>query len=160
ILFIAFYYGVYSIIEWIRNHKLKFNTAYLWGAMSLVLGVIQFKNLEVLHDFSKDDYPPSYQGFFDMSEWIRDNLPDTAVYCTRKPELFYMFSKRQAVNYLYSNDPAKVVNALADDKVDYVVLDQFEYSSTATFLAPAIDKYRSHFAIVNYIGEPRVYLLR
>ena len=91
---------------------------------------------------------------------MKKSTPKDAIVCSRKPQMLWMYSERQGVNYLYTSDAQTLLENLIEHKVDYVVLDALGYSSTGLYLYPAIQKYYQFFPIVTHYEASHTYLLR
>ena len=105
-------------------------------------------------------YPPNYQHFFKIAEEVHKQLPPETVVCSRKPELFYMFSRTPSVMYAWSNDDKTLIEDLIRSHTDYVVLEQLGFSSTYRYLYPAIQKHPELFPVVMHLKNPDTYLLK
>lgn len=158
ILLFCFYFGIMSLLKQI--FKLEIKPTLIWIAASLIMLLVQFKDIKFLHDWNIEEYPETYANFFNVAEWAKDNTPEKSIVSVRKPGLFYIYSNRKAINYLYSSDPDKVVEDMVKSKVDYVILDDLEYSTTSKYLIPAIKKHSSQFQEIYTIGNPPFFLLK
>lgn len=105
-------------------------------------------------------YPANYQNFFKIAEEVRKQVPPTTVVCSRKPELFYMFGKTAVTMYAWTDNEQELIKGLIDSNVEYVVLEQLGFSSTARYLYPAIQKNPDLFPIAMHLKNPDTYLLR
>ena len=109
---------------------------------------------------NKMPYPPNYQNFFTIAKEVRKRLPANTVVCSRKPELFYMYSKTAVTMYSWTEDQAQLIRDLVEAKVDYVVLEQLGFSSTPRYLFPAIEHNPELFPVMIHLKNPDTYLLR
>lgn len=105
-------------------------------------------------------YPANYQNFFKIAEEVHKQVPPTTVICSRKPELFYMFSKTAVTMYAWTDNEKELIKGLIDSNVEYVVLEQLGFSSTARYLYPAIQKNPDLFPIAMHLKNPDTYLLK
>lgn len=119
-----------------------------------------FPQLQEWRTINKMPYPPGYQNFFKIAEEVHKQLPPETVVCSRKPELFYMYSKTACTMYAWSNDDKALIKGLISSNTDYVVLDQLGFSSTYRYLYPAIQKHPELFPIVMHLKNPDTYLLK
>jgi hypothetical protein len=126
----------------------------------LVLCFFAYPKLESLHVQNKAPFPPAYQNFFKIAEDVRKKLPRDVVVCSRKPELFYMFSRSSVSGYAWTEDDRELIKSLIQSKTDYVVFEQLGYSSTARYLYPAIQKHPEWFEVVVHLPNPDTYLLK
>jgi len=116
--------------------------------------------IQALHEASRADYPPNYRNFFRLAESVRRNPgARDVVVCSRKPQLFYLFSGCCGCNYRYTQDPDELICGLLDAKADYVVVEQLGYASTVRYLLPAIDAHPEWFRIVEHLPCPDTFLL-
>ncbi|MDR0995219.1 MAG: hypothetical protein LBL81_02895 [Tannerella sp.] len=126
----------------------------------LVLCLFSFHRLQVLHAENNAPFPAAYTNFFRIGEAVHKQLPPSAVVCSRKPELFYMYSKGAVTGYAWTEDDKTLLKGLLDAKVQYVVLEQLGYSSTSRYLYPAIQKHPACFQVVMHLANPDTYLLK
>jgi len=130
-----------------------------WIFMILIV-FCSFPKLKKEHIQNKALFPPNFLNYFRLAHTIRKELPKDIMICSRKPGLFYMYSRTWVCNYQWTNDDIKLIQGLIDSKVDYVVLEQLGYSSTPRYLYPAITKHEDLFAPAMYIPNPDTYLLK
>ncbi len=116
--------------------------------------------LKRLHAEAREKTTPNYVNFYAIASYAREHLPKESVVCSRKPTLFFMYSQGYVCNYTYTLDDAQLIGDLIKSKVDYVVLEQLEYSSTARYLYPAIAKNFELFPVVFALKNPDTYLLK
>ena len=116
--------------------------------------------LNALHKINNAQFPPNYANFFRIGEEVHKRLPKQTVVCSRKPELFYMFSKGAVCGYQWTEDDRTLIKGLLDSKADYVVLEQLGFSSTVRYLYPAINKHPELFRVVIHLKNPDTYLLQ
>jgi ABC-type amino acid transport substrate-binding protein len=83
---------------------------------------------------------------------MKKSAPKGSVVCSRKPQMFWLYSESPGVNYKYTKDAKELILDLVEKKVDYVVLDNLGYSSTYLYLYPALQAYPYLFpqAVIYY----------
>lgn len=116
--------------------------------------------IQALHVNNSYPYPPNYQNFFKIAEEIHKQLPPETVVCSRKPELFYMYSKTTCVGYGWTDNAEELIKGLIQANTDYVILEQLGYSSTARYLYPAIQSNPELFPVIMHLNNPDTYLLK
>ena len=94
----------------------------------------------------------SWQAFAEMAEWIKRNTPEDAIVVTRKPKLFYFFSRRRGGGYPFTTDPAEMLQFLDEIGADYVVIAGL-HKTTFRYLTPVIDDFPERFIPVARVGE-------
>ncbi|MBQ7279437.1 MAG: hypothetical protein IJR13_01760 [Bacteroidales bacterium] len=109
---------------------------------------------------SKQKFPANYIDFFDIARELKASAPDDAVVCSRKPQMFWMYSNLPGVGFKWSSDTDEVMADLIEKKVDYVVLENLGYSQTGLYLFPTIQKYQRYFPIVSRRDNTHTYLLQ
>jgi hypothetical protein len=91
------------------------------------------------------------------SAWIRENAPPDARVMATMPVEYYLYARRQTLNYPYeSTQPNAILAAIERQGVDYVILapplkvgPPTEWESyVADHLFPAIEAYADQFALV------------
>lgn len=150
--------GVYSFIGYLCD---KWGIKSTLNPMWLLLPIMFFvaPQLRFQNALANMDYVPHYKNFFKIGEAVKENAVKGVVVCSRKPQLFYMFSHAKGCNYKYTSDKDELIRGLIDSNVDLVVLDQLGYSSTAIYLWPAIEANQDLFPVIMHLPEPDTYLL-
>jgi hypothetical protein len=98
---------------------------------------------------------PDWKNFYSCADWLRTNTPAGAVVMNRKVELFFIRSKRAGVMYPYSHDVNKIMKVIDDSRVDYVVLDNFAWTSTTRqYLYPVLQTFADRFQMVYVLNNP------
>ncbi len=98
---------------------------------------------------------PDWKNFYSCADWMRNNTPKSTVVMNRKVELFYVRSQRQGVMYPYSHDVNNVMKVIDTSGVDYVVFDNFYWTSTTRqYLYPAIEAFPNRFQMVYALNNP------
>ncbi len=132
-----------------------------WSPLLFTAGLLaMIQPIRTMKDTASNPYPAEFQSYFTLAEWAKKNLPDTVTVCCRKPELFYLFSGLQTVNYAYTPDDTLILNNMARNSVDYVVIDQLGFSSTPKYLVPALQKHANQFDVVYQVKNPDTWLLK
>ncbi|TRX58379.1 glycosyltransferase family 39 protein [Fulvivirga sp. M361] len=153
ILLISFYAGLYQLLNQLTKSytkRVQFNPLFL-----LVFIFFFISPLKELSKASRQNYSPQWAEFFALAEWSKTNIAEGAVVCSRKPNLFYLFSKHPSCNYRYTEDPDDLLDGLNRHKVDYVVFDQLGFSTTPRCLGKAINTYQDRFKVIQYIGPEK-----
>ncbi len=157
ILIFLFIYGVYLILLWLckfLNIKNQFiQQALIPLSLLLAIPLLIKPQIEELHKKASYNYPPNYQSYFKLASWSKKNLPDTSLIACRKPGLYYVFASRFSCNYKRSIVKEEVINDFINKGVDYVVIDELGYSSTARNLVPAMKSYPMKFKKIKQIGK-------
>jgi hypothetical protein len=127
----------------------------------LVFGGAMVPQLTTLRAQSERSYPRGFYNYFQSANELgrRQECTGTLVSC-RKPALFHLFSGCYVTRYAFSKDPKTVIRKMLTEEVDFVVLDQIGYSSTARYLYPAIKKHSALFQVVIQKEKPATYVLR
>ncbi|MFQ5888717.1 MAG: glycosyltransferase family 39 protein [Gemmatimonadota bacterium] len=103
--------------------------------------------------------PPGMASFYAAARWASQNTPPGAVIANRKPDLFFLFARRQGGLYRFSAEPAVVLRGLEELGASYVVVDQISLT-TDRYLIPTIRMYRDRFEPVYSGGDPPTLILR
>jgi len=150
--------GLWSLVTLIPKRPQWLDTTV---ALALLLLLLTAKpGMQDEHKQSQMRYPKPYKQFFQIAEQVKKKTPEGTVVCSRKPQMFYLYSNRPGTNYRYTKDARELLDDLASKKVDYVILDALGYSSTALYLFPAIQAYPQFFAPVIHYEDTHTYLLR
>lgn len=161
-LFVFFYTAVWAGIRYMRKRKkVDLRSDSRWWLLLLLLVIPMSKPLKPMHTLAQKPYPQAYSYYFDLAKMLQNSVDKGTVVCCRKPEFFSYFAPNLiATNYRYSLDASEVVQDMINKKIDYVVLDQLGYSSTARYLYPAIKAYPDLFVLMYKTPEPETYLFR
>ncbi|MDR0412758.1 MAG: phospholipid carrier-dependent glycosyltransferase [Dysgonamonadaceae bacterium] len=150
--------GLYTVLRrMVLRWKIAKNVS-PW--LLIVLVCFSFAPLKQLRAQNKAPFPPNYRHFFTIAKAVRKQLPAHTVVCSRKPTLFYMYSRSPVCNYLWTPDNEALIKDLIRSKADYVVLEQLGYSSTFLYLYPAVQNHPELFTPVMSLKNPDTYLLR
>ena len=142
-LYICFYYGIYTLILLIAKKQLKQDS--LWPLLLLIMVLPAISSLQTFAKQNKQPYHPAYANYFAIAKLMNTKAPKDVMVSCRKPELFSYYAPRvRTTRYLYSLESDEVIKDLIARKVDYVILEQLGFSSTARYLLPAIQIGRAH----------------
>jgi hypothetical protein len=95
-----------------------------------------------------------------LAKWAKANTPKDAVFSARKPDMFMYFADRTTIGDKPSLNDTVVLDYFRENSVDYVVLEQLGFASTAKYLYPAIQKNQAKFPIAIQLPNPDTYLLK
>jgi hypothetical protein len=112
-----------------------------------------------LHDDAGSPYHPAWNSYFKAAEWINKNSPEGSVISAGKPSLFYLYAGRPTMRYLFSKDEEELLSNLAENGVDYVIVDQV-YGNTIRYLLPVVQSNRDKFELVHQIKNPDTFVLK
>ena len=145
-LLIGLWYG----LSWLLQRKWK--TTSFPACILLVLLFLSKTGLQEEHQFAQHKYPVPYKQFINIGKAVKQNMPSSTIVCSRKPQMFYLYSQCPGVIYQYTNDARALITDLVNKKVDLVVVDALGYSSTYRYLIPAIQQYPQFFprALMHY----------
>lgn len=102
--------------------------------------------------------PPSYQRLFEVSKWAKYNIPENSIVICRKPELFYIYSDRKSVNYIYTLNADSLLADMKNKGATHVVIEQLGFSSTRDYLFPTVQKFNEKFKLLKKTTAPETYL--
>lgn len=119
----------------------------LWLCLLFLTSISGFKEE---HAISTQRTHPVYEQFFAMGKAMdkavrRHQIPADAVVCSRKPNMFYMYSHLRGITYKFTKDDRELISHLVENNVDYVVVDNLGFSSTQLYLYPAIEMHQDLF---------------
>lgn len=155
ILLLGFFNGFYFLFQKIRNQK-QLSIAVLYSPLVILLFLI--KPFGELHDKAKTDFPPAWQRYFEVANWIKTNEKGAVVSCG-KPSLFYTYADNFTMRYKFTQDASELITDLEKQQVDYVVIDQV-YGNTFQYLLPAVRQYPNRFEQVLHLKNPDTFLLK
>jgi hypothetical protein len=70
------------------------------------------------------------------------------------------YGDRTCIGDKPSLDDKEVLDFFRNNNVDYVVIEQLGFSSTAKYLVPAVQKNQDKFEVVLQLPNPDTYLLK
>lgn len=130
----------------------------------VVCTVLVLSNLISLGHFVRRErsYPPGWNNYFETAMWVRDNTPEDALVLSRKPFLFYVFSRRKTIAYPFTLDQQMMREYLLEAKPDYIVLEDFGggVSTTEVYLVPVLQEMLPYLEHAYMTGEPVNTVLR
>jgi len=104
-------------------------------------------------------YPSDWRNYFEIIEWIDENIPDSAIVMARKPEYVYVISQNKTIGYPYTDDRAEIQRLV--EHSDYVILDNFKWSIRSKhFLRPVIKEMVEHLEVIYKTDKPVFYLVK
>ncbi|MDD5675450.1 MAG: hypothetical protein PHC61_14870, partial [Chitinivibrionales bacterium] len=99
--------------------------------------------------------------FYRCADWVRENTAPDVVVMNRKPELFYLRCNRKGIVYPYSHDVEAIVASLKQNRVAYIVYDNFFWTNTtAKYLYPVIVSHPEYFKVVYGLHNPDFFILQ
>lgn len=150
--------GLWKLVTLIPKRPQWLDTV---AALALLLILFTCKaGMQEEHQLSQQRFPRQYKQFFAIGEQVKKKTPEGTVVCSRKPQMFYLYSDRPGVVYKFTQDAQELLDDLAKRNVDYVILDALGYSSTPYYLFPAIQKFPQFFVPVIHYEDTHTYLLR
>jgi hypothetical protein len=97
---------------------------------------------------------PALVEYLDAIYWVRDNTPGNAFVCTRKPEIFYLYSGgRKSISFPNYATPEEIMSYLTDREIDYIIIDRWFRHAHVT-LIPAAQKYPNRFRVIWQTPKP------
>ncbi|MCK4245389.1 MAG: hypothetical protein KAX20_07175, partial [Candidatus Omnitrophica bacterium] len=123
---------------------------------------LQIDTMEIRGEQKTDYYPAEWENYFQIADWVKENVPGEAVIMCRKPYLFYLRSGRKTASYPFTRDTGKITASIKDSGADYVVLDAFTWTlTTRKYLYPAVLENKDMFEVAAATEEgPKTLLLR
>lgn len=104
-------------------------------------------------------YSRDWQHYFELIDWIDQNVPDSAIIMARKPEYVYLIAHNKTIGYPYTDDQTETQRLV--ERSDYVILDNFKWSIRSKhFLRPAIEQMVEHLEVVHKTDKPVFYLVK
>jgi hypothetical protein len=108
---------------------------------------------------SKEPHLSNFNNYFHLGSYVQQNTPETAVICTYKPALFYLYANRTCTKFESSTNPDEVIAGMERSGVTHVVIDQMGYASVGRYLVPAVQQRPERFRLVLQLPNPDTYLL-
>jgi hypothetical protein len=106
-------------------------------------------------------YPDEWENYFQAARWCRENTPQESICVARKPSLFYLQARRKVLNYPYTANTEEMMAFLAENRVDYVLVDGFAWTGTTRrYLLPAIRGHPQNFQPVHQLKNPDTWVLK
>ncbi|MCD4681406.1 MAG: hypothetical protein K8S00_13555 [Bacteroidales bacterium] len=172
ILFVILY-GIYDIF---KRTSTPVQTIFLFiliviSLSSLITSVKKAnKNLPVLSKNLKGEkyagYTPDWINYFKMSEWVGENMPDTALVACRKAPISFIHSNGKQFFPVYKvlyNNPDSSLAYFERNNVTHVILanlrrnpkkaDGFIINTIHRILKPIADKYPQKLRVIHKVGE-------
>jgi hypothetical protein len=153
-----FLFGANEIIERIlisRGIKVKYSRSIIIAFC--LISISSVKNLSVQ---AGQPYPPAWKNYMMLARWSARNTPEASIISCRKGPLYFLYSGRKTVKYLFTADDKSLIDNLIKAKANYVVVEQLGFGSTPKFLIPAIQKNTNLFTPVMKIPNPDTYLFK
>ena len=103
-------------------------------------------------------YHASWKPYYQASVWMRDNTPPQSRVTTRKPNLVWFWSGREADGYPRIEDQVKSLRAL--EKFDYILLDNISFfPEKLKYVVPVLKAYPERFEVKHVTKSPETYVI-
>jgi len=102
------------------------------------------KKWEELTESKMNDY-------VEACKFCENNLPDSILVVTRKPEIFKEYSDKKSITFPWNAEPDSMMLYLKNNSATHVILDERYHYSYVT-LYPAVQKYPEKFKVIHVIG--------
>ena len=126
----------------------------------LPLLLLAWPPIQGLHARAEQPYPPDWDNYFRLAEWVKANTPEDAVVSVRKEELFYLFAERHVTRFRYTTDTQAVLDGLDEEGTDYVVFASLGFGQPTAYLGPAIQSRPDRFPLVARLPSPETYVFQ
>ena len=130
---------LYAIKELVGMVIGEGNTAFV-PYVFLLLGMLYVKPINALQEQAEQIMPQNYTNYFELAKWAKKNTPKNAIFSARKPDMFIYYADRLCIGDKPSLDDKEVLDFFRKNTVDYVIIEQLGFSSTAKYLVPAVQK--------------------
>jgi hypothetical protein len=101
-----------------------------------------------LKSYTAANSAPVLVEYLDAIRWVKNNTPKDALVCTRKPEIFYLYSGgRKSTSFPNYATPEEIVAHLTNSKIRYVIIDRWFRHAYVTII-PAAQKYPDRFRVI------------
>jgi hypothetical protein len=161
VLLILGWNGVKQIVDYdwpfFRNNGFV-NRPQFIAALFLLYVAAQFNNIKSLNEIASDNYISQMDSYIKAAQWVKTNTPEDAIICCRKGSLFHLFSDRRVTGYRSTKNAEWLFQDLADKGVDYLVLDEFGFSSGSKYLRPAGLKYPGKVDFLYLVSNSKTYV--
>jgi hypothetical protein len=149
-------YGIKELIALALGEKNMTFVPYIF----LLFGLLYTKPISALEEQANQAMPSNYTNYFELAKWVKANTPKDAIISARKPDMFIYYADRTCIGDKPSLDDKEVMDYFRKNNVDYVVIEQLGFSSTAKYLVPAVQKNMDKFDVVLQLPNPDTYLLK
>ena len=143
-------FSIRKLSEQFSENKIYWNVA---PFIFLILTPVLETNITQLNQSAISNYPESFIEYFDLAAWCKEQLPDTANICTRKPELFYLYAHHKVCGIPLINNSDEFISYLKKQHITHVVVDNLHLSSTSLFLIPAINNNIENFRTIKQFNK-------
>jgi hypothetical protein len=151
--------GVGALIEFVQT-RMKWSSKVWQAYLPLGLLLLMLPGIFHLNWESRQPYPKQQAHFIKIAELTQLNTPENTVVITRKPALFYLFSKRKSLNYKYTLDYDEQLDFFRDNNVSYVLHDNLGYRSIGRYLTPALKANEHYFSVELILSDPETILFK
>jgi hypothetical protein len=156
IIFFLMLYGVKELAELLAGPNVAKYLPYAF----LLIGMTSSDPISAIQEQAQQPFPANYVNYFEIAKWAKKNTPKDAIFSARKMDMFIYYSDRMCIGDKPSLNDTVVMDYFRQNKVDYVVVEQLGFSSTAKYLVPAIQKNQDKFEVVLQLPNPDTYLLK
>lgn len=147
--------GFFSLFKILRRQS---EVSMVVNYAPIIVALFLISPMSELSKKAKAPYPPAWQRYFEVAEWLNQNEENKVISCG-KPSLFYTYADNFTMRYKFTKDASELIAQLERQKVDYVVIDQV-YGNTFQYLLPAVRQYPDRFQQVLHLKSPDTFLLK
>lgn len=148
---IVFFVGLKSLLELAVKHDFV-RSGKVYPILILPYLLINYPAIDTLHKKAEANHAPNWTNFLLIAEWAKDNLKNTDVVITRKPELFYFVANKKTKTFPYTDDLSVLKKDFEENRVTHVIFEQLGFSQTGKYLYPLLVKEPDRFNLLYSLG--------
>jgi len=164
IFFVLFFFSILllslrrlrkSAIEVIRSKRKTIS-------LSLIGLVIIFNVVECSSPPYGVQYIGSFEEYYEMGQYIKENTPPDAIIMGLKPHLMHLWTGRKMFwVYPFTKDEQRIKEHIFDRGVDYVIFSpELVIGLDGRYLAPVIEKNITIFEEIYSVGKTKLFKIR
>ena len=92
---------------------------------------------------------PEVKVFVECNDWVKDNTPRSSIVLSRKPTYTKVYTGRDAIGYIFSDNVQKQLTNIVENGVDYVIVEDLGfYLDEEKYILNTVKNYPEKFLLV------------
>lgn len=151
LILIGFFGGFKFLFQLISKHEF-ITSGKVYTIIALLFIAINFPALKMLNQKATGKHTPNWYNYLYVAEWAKDNLSETDIVVTRKPEIFSFISRNKSKTFVYTEYLDTIKADFEKHKITHVCFEQLGFMQTGKYLIPLLMKEPDRFELLYTVG--------
>jgi len=151
LILITFFGGLKFLLQLVSKHSF-ITSGTVYSFLAVVFIFINFPTLKLLNQKATGKHTPNWYNYLYVAEWAKDNLKETDIIVTRKPEIFSFISRKKSKTFVYTENLATIKADFEKNKITHVCFEQLGFMQSGKYLVPLLMKEPDRFELLYSVG--------